>query len=854
MKIEIYINNQLCDLDSPNISMRFKRQFINPSDLNTKDAQKSYSITFPTTPINNEIFSYKNVEEVRDKFGKIYDKVKVYINSVKVFDGKFLLSEISQRYYKGNLVIPVPVTSKDVFGDTMLNNAGTWEINNFMGFEGISQYNLMDKSSVIFPLALYGLLPKSPNENGEFTAKDIYDDSVTLGLDDFLPSVNCIDMLKKIFANFKYNLSGTALSDDRLANLYMSYKNPNEYEFDWGVGSMIVDGQWRHYDYQSNKLETKFEKNIDRKQYVCNIFNSRNNNIKTITDTGGNINIKDDRTTIIIPRSGLYKIRLHNTIIRNDNDFTPMFRMGVKPGTFNDAPMEVQLVRNLDKPLTEINFNNKFSQDNINQSINDDSAIFPQPDRVNFIDPKQDKNFLCGHSFGRHSDEDYRNPLNGGYCNPMAITGGRSWDFDDGNGVSDRAYSATYSPTYKNRESVDGLKFIVDLQNANTQTWRDSDTQASGEVRQIVWLEKGDRLDLITTTTYTPGSGLNPSPYIYGYSVNYILEVIPFYHYLEWLKVDVNGNSTAAMDWNYNKEDNPNDKGFFVENQIDLIKSLPSEIKVNDWIDNFCKAFNLILYNTGGNNFNLDLKDRGTVRNTSIIIDLDNKVSVSQSTNQPLNLPYVYELGFTVDTNEEGYYRSITELNEQGEPILGTGDGGGGEFPTGSNNTSKISQTSNFSYCWYKDIRYTKDGSVLSLPVITDKEVWEHDYDYKEMLSKLYFDKGQRFWYKSGTKELDLGLGRTATIAMVSNEYNGSRKQILNYRNEPNTIMSNYFLLLTNRKYYTVVECYLTPEEYNNLGISLVRFNGDLYNVAEIDGYDPIGKNKGTMKLIRRIS
>ncbi len=838
MNIELYISDGLCDLGNSELAITLRRQFLNPAELNTKDAQKSYEMILPATPANNEIFSHVNVEEVGDKF-KIYDNARLYVGGVLILNGKFRLSEINRNSYKGNLGIPARISVKDVFGDMMLNNAGSWKIDDFKGFESISEYNEKESSPVIFPLALYGLLPKSPKEGGGFTAKDLYDRYVAFTLDDFMPSINCVEMLKKVFSNSGYNLSGTALADDRLANLYMSYKNPNDYQFDWGVSSMELSGSWQHYRDQTGELETKYSTNSDRRQYACNIFDSKNNKPKIESDTGGNISIEGEMTTIVIPRTGLYKIRLSTTTVMQDAriDFPNQTRVGVRTGTFNDAPIELQLVKNLDKTLSEIQFNNKFSLDNINQEIDDENAIFPQPHRVNFIDPKIDKNFLSGFSFGRHGDESYRNPLNGDNCNPMAITGGRSWDFADGNGVSDRTYSAVYSPSYKRRNGESVGSFIVDLQNANTHTWRDDDYLAGGEVYQIVWLEKGERLDLITTTAYDTDTEyvdhkIKNYYFIHGYAINYRLEITPFNHYLEWLKVDVNGNSTESMNWN--------DKGTFVENQIDLIKSLPSEVKVNDWIENFCKAFNLILYNAGGNNFTLDVKDKGIVSNTSIFIDLDKKAHVDQSFNEPLNLPYVYELGFTVDTSEQGYFQS-------------GGDDGGGTFQTGSQETSKITQTSNFSYCWYKDIRYERDGSILSLPVITDREIWENDYDYKEMMSKQFFNKAQRFWYKTGVKELDLGLDRTAIIAQVSSEHSREHRQILNYRNEPNTIMRNYFLLLTNKKHYTVVECYLTPEEYINLDIALVRFNGDLYNVAEIDGYDPLGRRKSTIKLIRKI-
>lgn len=57
------------------------------------------------------------------------------------------------------------------------------------------------------------------------------------------------------------------------------------------------------------------------------------------------------------------------------------------------------------------------------------------------------------------------------------------------------------------------------------------------------------------------------------------------------------------------------------------------------------------------------------------------------------------------------------------------------------------------------------------LPVITDKEVWENDYDYKEMQYKQYFDKSLRFWNKDSLMYIPLsGNGNYLPIALVANE------------------------------------------------------------------------------------
>lgn len=850
MNIELYINNKLCDLDSSNLSILLKRQLFNPSELNTKDAQKSYSITLPATPRNNEIFRHTNVEEVGDKF-RIYDNSRLYVDGVLILDGKFRLSEITRNSYKGNLGVPAVLTVKEVFNDAYMNKIGDWKINDFKGLASVKEFNELEGSPVIFPLVLYGLLPKNANDLGEFTNKEIYDKYVNLSLHDFVPSINCIAMLKKVFANAGYSLGGSALSDERLNNLYMSYKNPNDYEFDWGVSSVHVSGSWSHYDSESKLFEENFERNDEPSRYVCNLLSGSNSKPNVISDAGDNIQTRNNRSIITIPRSGLYKISIDASIemLSNTIDFPNQEdKVGVRVGDLDDTPNEIQLIRNQSN-LKDLDLVNLFYRDNINQSIEDENAIFPQKHRVNFIDPKININFLSGFSFGKRLNDEYVNPLNTDYCNPIAIKGGRSWDYMSEDGITETMYSAVYSPSYKHTDGSPTGAFWVELNNANTETKRTDKNNASGELKQVIWLEKGDQIELLLTkilNTFTIHSG-STTKYIFvkDCEINYSLKIEPFNNYLEWLKINNNGSSNAPMDWN--------DEGTFVENQIDLIQALPSEVKINDWIDNFCKAFNLKLYATGANSFNLDIKSNEIVKSTSIVLDLDKKANVYNAYNEPISLPQSYNLGFTIDANEEGFYKSIEEFTQDGEPIISTGDDGGGVFYTNSLDTNTIEQKTNFSYCWYKNIYYSIDRTTLKLPVVTDKEIWVNDYDYKEMMEKQYFNLSQRFWYKFGTKEIDLGLERTATIALVSNEFTNGRKQVLNYRNEPNTIMRNYFLLLTGNKHYTIIECYLTPQEYANLNSCLVKFNGDLYNVAEVDGYDPQGKRKARLKLIRKI-
>lgn len=205
--IELYINNRLCEIaNAEKLGIRLNRILIKPAELNTKDAQYSYSITIPSTNINDEIFGFANVEEVKDKFNHDYNAL-LYVDAVLVFDGKFRMSEIDKDgNFKGNLLIPAKKTIKELFGDTKMNGLKTtWSIDFKEMVSSLNKWNTKSGTpDCIFPYVLYGLLPKVPKDaNGNYSAKDVWDETVRLGIEDFPPSINCLQTIKKIFETLK---------------------------------------------------------------------------------------------------------------------------------------------------------------------------------------------------------------------------------------------------------------------------------------------------------------------------------------------------------------------------------------------------------------------------------------------------------------------------------------------------------------------------------------------------------------------------------------------------------------------------------------------------------------------------
>lgn len=390
-------------------------------------------------------------------------------------------------------------------------------------------------------------------------------------------------------------------------------------------------------------------------------------------------------------------------------------------------------------------------------------------------------------------------------------------------------------------------KYKIDLDNAPANFARrgqfndapaDGNWYAQGSSNAVVWLNAGELITIASVSSEGRyrRNGMHSTFGLASHEILYDLSIQPFRANADWLKVALNGNGTAAMDWN--------DPVNFDTDSINLVGFLSADVKTDDFIDNFCKAFNLRLSQLDADTFSLDVKQSKTAVSNQYI-NLDKIASVRDRVNTPLGLPSLYKIGFTVDVEEEGYVVS--------------GDDGGGQFETGVTEENVVEQKSNFSYNWFKEITKTETGGdvVIPLAVISKADVWATTMPYPEAMRKRYTDQPTRFWYFAGLLN-DLGAtfefnGDDIHIARVSNEI--PALSILNYKNQRYTILDNYFTILINgSSHYTELEGFLTAQQYEQLdGSILAMFNGDLYYIAELGGYDPAAKNKTKIKLIRKI-
>lgn len=1038
--IELYINGKLCDTGNPDdFSVYLKRQLLNPSELSSKDTQRSYDITLPASPTNNDILKHVNVEEVKSKFTNIYDAILI-IGGVKVFEGKFKLNEITRDQYRGNLGTPVQ-TVKDIFGEKNMNETGKWEVE-FHDGDDITRYNKMENPDFFFPLVMYGLLPKEYSSSyidpeGKkiklYSGKRVFDENVLLGIEDVPASLNCLTMLRRIFENQGVRLSGSAFADERLSKLYVSYKNPDNYDMPWNYGDLakmqingVWSNAWQQWDDSKQKLGSApsiyetglivkehpvtvdlpaltFSKNIlnsttARKCYPLQEEPSKRNSdeYKGYNYTGNYIKEtpQEDGSylySIRIPHPGYYKVELDASLFipasrgephkpfqesamssyldiklggAYDYDLSGADEGGWTQKYLNASRYEIKLLRSrgdngfkLDTGMDGTYFRDNYKQDwsfhkisngqthikstsnslydynqNLFPPLDDDNIgninkIKEEGTQILFVDPVQNPDLVVGLNWGRLRDHgDHHKDNNGRTRWQQHIR--ENWVFFEDEESIDKLektslwatvlaaksifneddkehddnkrsrviinnpqgywkVSKNYEDTTKNPkpEKVDNFRInlldnMIDKNYCKSYARRRefngkiaNSTEispklppkqcASGSVKAIVWFDSNEMLTLATCSDY----GLNRHSWVW-HMLEFDLKITPYRVDKSYGSLDpYTGKAlTEAFYW----DEMPDDEYAFRSGNIDLIKFLPSNVKVDDWISNFCKAFNLELIQVDTDSFELNIK-HGVNSDTSLVIDLDQKANVKvDRKNVPLGLPGTFKIGFTCDKDEYGYYSSTLRIKENGEPERNPFDDsikqfppedGGGTFKTGSVETNTVDHKSNFSYNWMIDMKVTnkdnKEEKILPLPVISDKEVWKTDNkDYEEMMLKSYTDKAQRFWYKDNETTHPITLNKVWDVeaGLVTNALKGSNPMVLDYKDMPDSIMRNYFTVLADAdNCFTTVECYLSPEEYAMVDRALIRFNGDMYHAAEVDGFDPLGKKKATLKLIRKM-
>ena len=385
--IQLYVNGQLVDVESESsLNIRFNSVFPNPTSIESKSGEYSFSFTLPKTPKNQKIFGFANILSRPNKFIHNYSAT-LEVDGLLIFSGQIIINKINKEGYSCNLLINKQNTLENIFGDMTMNQLN-WNVDysgatSMNGANGWTTLKYGGKGYT-FPLINYGCWQKSPNGEN-YTSKYLIDDSTRIYQENLYPSFNLLTLVKKLFESKGYDVQGDIFDDEVAQHIFTSTPLADEQNPTYNYGTDMGKCQlsFNYSNVYSDKNGTvRYSKPVavplDTPLYVNgrldgsthenwqynNVYDCFNGENCEITESNfGNINkliFRENR--LVALESGWYKIgfniryeidqnyRFKRKVTTKGNDriITPNYG---NEWTFEEFPTEFQLVKNSEDNL-----------------------------------------------------------------------------------------------------------------------------------------------------------------------------------------------------------------------------------------------------------------------------------------------------------------------------------------------------------------------------------------------------------------------------------------------------------------------------------------------------------------------
>ena len=266
-KVNLVVNNQIVELENEKtLNLRMNNILYDPTKISSTQAEYSFSFDIPITPKNTRIFDFANILSKVNKFTKLYEAI-VYGDGNEIFRGQLKITSIDDSMFKCNLVSVKINKIEDIFGDSTMN-----QISWYVPYEGIDTIDSVNKdmtTDYYFPLVCYGVFQKKPratyaNEYNAYTSKYLFDKYNLWYAETFTPSVKLTELIKKMFEQKGYNVTGDIFEDDIAKDIYLSthladkqipiYNVGNPTQGAIEVNFKMWTGKWRPGDTHSSSL------------------------------------------------------------------------------------------------------------------------------------------------------------------------------------------------------------------------------------------------------------------------------------------------------------------------------------------------------------------------------------------------------------------------------------------------------------------------------------------------------------------------------------------------------------------------------------------------------------------------
>lgn len=298
--------------------------------------------------------------------------------------------------------------------------------------------------------------------------------------------------------------------------------------------------------------------------------------------------------------------------------------------------------------------------------------------------------------------------------------------------------------------------------------------------------------------------------------------------------------------------------------QLNLFDFTNNETKASDWISNIQKAFNLEI-RTEGNTVTIDVKKTPNSR-IGYAVDIDDRINQDEAESEYISYPRSMSVKYKINKDEWGFEKTVSQDHINDADWYDYGDSGYTVIQLNDDTYETSSQDiqTDFSYTYYDIFKFKNvdingnegtEEKLILLPVIELSQYMADGYGYDEAMKHDGYSLSQRFWFrqKPSTDGVYLhdNLHEFVKFSIPTNHLDDFN---LSYKDSETSILTEYFtcnpMLDSN---YVNVDVYMSPSEYKDIkNGSFVHFDSDLYVVSEMEGYDPSGIDKASIKLIKK--
>lgn len=332
----------------------------------------------------------------------------------------------------------------------------------------------------------------------------------------------------------------------------------------------------------------------------------------------------------------------------------------------------------------------------------------------------------------------------------------------------------------------------------------------------------------------------------------------------------LDGRLTVQAITNRGEEALRNDKYFNASSptefptQLNLFDFTNNETNASDWITNIQKAFNLEI-RTEGNTVTIDVKKTPNSR-IGYAVDIDDRINQDEAESEYISYPRSMSVKYKINKDEWGFEKTVSQDHINDADWYDYGDSGYTVIQLNDDTYETSSQDiqTDFSYTYYDifkfknvDVNGNEDTNekLILLPVIELSQYMADGYGYDEAMKHDGYSLSQRFWFRQQPSTdgvyLHDNLHEFVKFSIPTNHLDNFN---LSYKDSETSILTEYFtcnpMLDSN---YVNVDVYMSPSEYKDIkNGSFVHFDSDLYVVSEMEGYDPSGIDKASLKLIKK--